>query len=173
MGHHGAVRAVAQALALTPCPGLLRDRHLLLALAAGAAFWAVLAAFLPVRPLAPADLLGWPYLHLAVAAPVLEELAFRGALMGWFHDYRWGGERVLGITRANLAASVLFPALHFLAHPPLWALSVLVPSLLFGHLRDRHGSVLPAVLLHVVYNAGYFALTGLPAAPGAAPGPLS
>lgn len=167
------MRAVAQALALRPCPGLFRDRHFLLAVAAGPVFWAALAVWVPARPLAPAALVIWPYLHLAVAAPVLEELAFRGALMGWFHDYAWGGRRVLGLTLANLAASVGFTALHFAGHPPLWAAAVAVPSLLFGHLRDRHGSVVPALLLHVFYNAGYFALTGLPAPAGAAPGPLS
>jgi membrane protease YdiL (CAAX protease family) len=167
------VRAVAQALALRSCPGLFRDRHFLLALAAGVAFWAALATAVPVRPLPLAAVLNWPYLHLAVAAPVLEELAFRGALMGWFHDYGWGERRVLGLTWANLAATVLFTALHFAGHPPLWAVSVAAPSLIFGHLRDRHASVLPAVLLHVFYNAGYFALTGLPAVPAPSGGPVS
>jgi hypothetical protein len=30
-----------------------------------------------------------------------------------------------------------------------------VPSILFGHLRDRFGSVLPAMMLHAYYNAGF------------------
>jgi membrane protease YdiL (CAAX protease family) len=35
---------------------------------------------------------------------------------------------------------------------------VLLPSLLYGYFRDRHGSVYPAIALHVFYNAGYFLL---------------
>jgi membrane protease YdiL (CAAX protease family) len=170
VGHHASVRAVAQALALTPCPGLLRDRHLYLALGAGALFWLALAATGAARPLAPVRLLSWPYLYLAVAAPVLEELAFRGALMGWLAEARWGRRRLLGLSGANWAASVVFTAIHFAYHPPLWAAAVLAPSLVYGHLRDRHGSVVPAILLHVAYNAGYFALAGLPAASLAALG---
>lgn len=158
----GAVRAVAQALALRPCPGLARDPHFLVAVGAGAVFWAVLAALGGAHPLPPARLLSWSYLYLAVVAPALEELAFRGALMGWLLEYGWGRRRLLGLTLANGTASVLFTAIHFAYHPPLWAAAVLVPSLLFGHLRDRSGSVLPAVCLHVFYNAGYFALSGLP-----------
>ena len=40
----------------------------------------------------------------------------------------------------------------------VWALAVALPSLVFGHLRERFSSVLPAILMHVTYNAG-FALT--------------
>ena len=39
--------------------------------------------------------------------------------------------------------------------PPM-ALSIMFPPLLFGVLRDRFGSVLPPLALHIVYNAGYF-----------------
>ena len=42
-----------------------------------------------------------------------------------------------------------------MAQPPPWALAVPVPSLVFGHLRERFGSVLPAVFVHIVYNAGF------------------
>ena len=57
-----------------------------------------------------------------------------------------------------VAAWLVFTALHFVNHPPPWAAAVLLPSLLFGYFRDRHGSVLPAIVLHVFYNAGYFLL---------------
>jgi membrane protease YdiL (CAAX protease family) len=160
-----AVRAVAQALALRPCPGLLRDPHFLLGIAAGVAFWAALALLGQARPPDPARLRSGAYLYLALAAPVLEELAFRGALMGWLLDYGWGRRRLAGLSGANWAASVLFTAAHFAYHPPLWAALVMAPSLLFGHLRDRTGSVVPGLLLHVLYNAGYFALTPLPGGP--------
>lgn len=139
------------------------DRHVHLALAGGVAFWLGMWLMLPLQPVSVAQFLSGAYLYLALATPVLEELAFRGALMGWFRDYAWGRTRILGVSRANLMASVLFTAIHFAYHPPIWAAAVFIPSLLFGHLRDRHSSVWPPIVVHVFYNAGYFALAGVPA----------
>lgn len=155
-----AVRRVSEALALRAVPGLLRDRHFLLALAAGPAFWAGLWLYLGEVPGPAREALG-PLLYLVVVTPVLEELAFRGALQGWMLDYTWGRGRSGPFTRANLAVSCLFTAIHFAYHPPLWAIAVIIPSLLFGHLRDRTGSVVPAMLVHAWYNAGYFSLMGV------------
>jgi len=160
------VRAVTEALALRRCPGLYRDPHFLLALLAGLVFWGALALVTGVRPPGPGGLLSWSYLYLGVVAPVLEELAFRGALQGWLLETAHGRSRAFGITGANATASVVFTAIHFAYHPPVWAAAVLIPSLVFGHLRDRTGSVLPAIGVHVFYNLGYFALTGLPPGPG-------
>jgi CAAX protease family protein len=160
------VRAVTEALALRRSPGLLRDAHFLLALGAGLVFWAVLALLPGVHTPGLRAIVSWPYLYLGVVAPVLEELAFRGALQGWLLETHYGARRSLGLSAANVTASVVFTAIHFAYHPPLWAAAVLFPSLVFGHLRDRTGSVLPAIYLHVFYNLGYFALTGLPHGPG-------
>jgi hypothetical protein len=33
---------------------------------------------------------------------------------------------------------------------------VIVPSLLFGHYRERAGSVAPCILMHVIFNAAFF-----------------
>ncbi|MDH5527032.1 MAG: JDVT-CTERM system glutamic-type intramembrane protease [Nitrospirota bacterium] len=155
------MRAVKEALAWRPVPGLLQDRHFWLAAAAGVMVWGVMWVTLPLAPASLKQLFGWPYLYLVFITPLLEELSFRGALMGWFRDYAWGRTRVAGaITRANLMASVLFCAVHFIYHPPMWAAAVFVPSLVFGHLRDRTRSVIPPILMHCWYNAGYFALAG-------------
>jgi uncharacterized protein len=43
-----------------------------------------------------------------------------------------------------------------------WAAAVLLPAFLFGIMRDRYGSVYPAIILHMFYHTGYFWLTGLP-----------
>jgi membrane protease YdiL (CAAX protease family) len=51
--------------------------------------------------------------------------------------------------------TVAFVLLHLRAQPLAWALAVAAPSLVFGHLRERFGSVWPAVLVHAVYNAGF------------------
>ncbi len=46
-------------------------------------------------------------------------------------------------------------AWHVGTQPLGWALAVAIPSLVFGHLRERFGSVWPAVIVHIVYNAGF------------------
>lgn len=134
--------------------GWLADPRFALALLAGVGFWLVLAwldAAGPVR--GPAALVS-----LVLLQPLVEELLFRGLLQGRLAARPWGRRHLGGFTLANLMASLLFTALHFAGHAPLWAAGVLLPSLLFGYFRDRHDSVLPAIALHVFYNAGYFML---------------
>lgn len=89
---------------------------------------------------------------VALVYPVLEEIVFRGliqpALLAPTRGLRWGP-----ITLANGLTSVLFAAMHLLNHPPWHAALVLLPALLFGLFRDRSGSILPGLLLHVSWNA--------------------
>ena len=93
-------------------------------------------------------------LSLAVVQPVVEELVFRGALQGRLLERGWT-RRIGPVSHANLGTTVAFVALHFLAQPPAWAIAVAAPSLVFGHVRERFGSVLPAIVLHSIYNAGF------------------
>lgn len=95
-------------------------------------------------------------MHVALLMPVVEELLFRGVLQGWLLERSWGARRAFGLSNANLLTSGVFSVVHLLNHPPLWALGVWFPSLVFGYFRERHHSVLPGILLHSVYNAGYF-----------------
>ncbi|MEZ8988102.1 JDVT-CTERM system glutamic-type intramembrane protease [Vibrio breoganii] len=97
-------------------------------------------------------------LMVVVVSPLLEELLFRGVMQGRLLRLDWGSRHLFGFTLANLCSSLLFTALHFISHQPLWALSVLFPSLLFGYFRDRHNSVYPSIALHIFYNAVYFIL---------------
>lgn len=143
-----------QDLGLRPASGWLADPRFALALAAGVAFWLALAWFDAAPPAYGAAALA----SLVLLQPVVEELLFRGLLQGWLAEKSWGRRQFGGFTAANLAVSLAFTALHFVNHPPLWAAGVLLPSLLFGYFRDRHDSVLPAIALHVFYNAGYFLL---------------
>jgi membrane protease YdiL (CAAX protease family) len=125
-----------------------------LALLAGVVFWLVLFG-LGSTHVVP----GWlVLLSLVLMQPVIEELLFRGLLQGQLLQLAWGRWQWGGFTTANLAVSVVFVALHFMSHPPLWALGVLFPSLLFGYFRDRHHCVYPSIALHVFYNAGFFLL---------------
>jgi uncharacterized protein len=139
---------------LRPVWGWLADPRFGLALVAGLAFWVVLHTFAVTGPALGLAAL----LSVIVLQPVVEELLFRGLLQGWLAARPGWLSACCGITRANLAVSLLFAALHFIHHPPLWAVGVLLPSLLFGYFRDRYGSVYPAIALHVFYNAGYFLL---------------
>ena len=61
---------------------------------------------------------------------------------------------------ANLLTSLLFTALHFINHAPLWAAAVFFPSLVFGFFKDRTGKLAAPIILHVFYNSGYFWLFG-------------
>jgi membrane protease YdiL (CAAX protease family) len=88
------------------------------------------------------------------AAPVLEELAFRGALrdlcraaMG---KLSWRDNSPL--TLPNLLTSIAFAACHLAHQPPLLAASLLVPSLLLGRVREITHSLLPCILLHAWFN---------------------
>ncbi len=153
---------IARAIGLAPAGPFLRERYFLLALLAGIGFWCGLALSVPLQPISLLQLLSWPFWALAVWHPLAEELIFRGFLQGQLLDHTWGRRTVVGLSCANGLTTAIFVLGHFWQHPPLWALAVAVPSLVFGYVRDRYGSVYPAVILHMIYNAGYFGLTGLP-----------
>ena len=102
---------------------------------------------------------GWPaWMSFVLLYPVVEELLFRGVLQGELLRLttREGRTLRLGpVSVANALATLAFVAFHTVAQPLAWALAVAVPSLVFGHLRERFASVWPAVIVHVVYNAGF------------------
>lgn len=139
-----------------------RDRQFVLALLAGVLVWLafrlIFPGLLPVLPLrANAPL----FLSLVLLQPVLEELLFRGVVQGQFLLRGWGGKKHWGLTQANLLTSALFVLAHTFYHPPLWAIAVFMPSLVFGYFRDRYGSIYSSLALHVYYNMGFFLLGAL------------
>jgi membrane protease YdiL (CAAX protease family) len=138
---------------------LAHDRTFAAALAAGPLACIALAAALGVQP-DPARVLADPvrFLSLAFAWPLVEEALFRGTIQPALARTRWGVREAWGLTTANVATSALFAAAHLVAHAAEWAAAVFVPSLVFGHFRDRYGSIAPGAALHVLYNAGYFLL---------------
>jgi uncharacterized protein len=146
-------------LGLRPGWRWLSDVHFWLASLAAVLFWLALSWLMPEGAGKPGPTRGLAALFsLVLLQPLVEELLFRGLLQGKLAARPWGRRQVGGFTLANLLASLLFTALHFAGHPPLWAAGVLLPSLLYGYFRDRHDSVYPAIALHVFYNAGYFLL---------------
>ncbi|QEP42745.1 JDVT-CTERM system CAAX-type protease [Ectothiorhodospiraceae bacterium BW-2] len=128
-----------------------KDHQLLWsALVAPIPLWLLLAPF-SEPPLTPLWL-------LLLVAPVVEELAFRGAIQGYLLQQRWGGHRCGYLSYANLVTALLFALLHLYAQPSLWALLTFVPGLIFGAVRERYRTVIPAIALHSYYNGGLLLL---------------
>ena len=100
-------------------------------------------------------------LSFTIWQPAVEELLFRGVIQGRLRATAVGQWQRAGITGANLSTSALFVMAHLAHHTPGWALAALLPSLVFGWMRDRHGSVYPGFVLHCVFN-GLYLLAGLP-----------
>ena len=142
-----------------PQPSLLRwppDAHLALAVLAAVPVWLVLAWAVGPSMFQLRSLAGW--LAFVLLWPLIEELLFRGLLQGQLLrlSQHLGQPRRIGpITWANGLTTLAFVALHLSAQPLAWALAVALPSLVFGHLRERFASVWPAVGLHAVYNGGF------------------
>ena len=94
-------------------------------------------AFLP----APAwDVRALSFVHHCIAAPVVEELVFRGAI------------QQLG--QAAALQAVLFAVQHGTPAGMAWALGC---GLVLGALRERTGRVWPGMLLHTLNNLLVFA----------------
>lgn len=88
-----------------------------------------------------------------VAAPIQEEIIFRGLLQGALEARMRNAVR-LGGMRVSIAAvivAVLFAVVH-LSVDPLVAVAALLLGLVAGHLRWRSGSLVPAVLVHALFN---------------------
>lgn len=85
-----------------------------------------------------------------VVTPLFEEVLFRGAVQGFCvsvlsgpsgpgRSARWGG---------ILASSLVFAGLH-----PTWSIpAIFVLSVALGYVYERTGRLLPAVIMHTVFN---------------------
>lgn len=138
-----------------PGPGWwawLGDAHVVAAVLAAVPVWLAIGFAVGDRIGAASG--GWAWVSLVLVQPAAEELVFRGVLQGQL--LRLSCARRAGpLTLANLVTTTGFVGMHLLVQPAGWALAVAVPSLLFGHLRERFGSVLPAWFMHAYYNAGF------------------
>lgn len=141
-------------LVLPPSGGWrwLGDGHVLAGLLAALPVWLALGLTMGGRMRGAETGAAW--VSLVLVQPIAEEFVFRGVLQGQL--LRLGGARRAGpFTWANLATTAGFVGLHLISQPPAWALATAAPSLLLGHLRERFASVLPAVLVHAFFNAGF------------------
>ena len=129
----------------------LADGQFLLALVVGCLIGVLLTVLAGGSGWQDADLLS--ILSLVLWAPIIEELAFRGVVQGWLSTTKVGQRRFAGLSCSNLIAALLFTAWHLVYRTDLMAWLVFIPALVFGYFRDRHGSLVPCVILHAAYNA--------------------
>jgi membrane protease YdiL (CAAX protease family) len=85
----------------------------------------------------------WGFLSIAVMAPVVEELLFRGAILG--HLLRQGRSPRMAI----FLSALLFGIMHF---NPVQSFFAFFLGLAFGWLYYRTGSVAPGIVAHAINN---------------------
>ena len=90
-----------------------------------------------------------------VVAPVLEEMAFQGALQDWLADQAWARPAWAGLSVANVLTSMVFALFHLAGHATALALLTVFPSLLLGKTRDNSGSLAACAGLHAWFNLCY------------------
>ena len=97
---------------------------------------------------------------LVIAYP--EEIFFRGYMQTRLNDLFVRRVRVLGtpLSASVLVTSALFALGHFVIHPDPSRLAVFFPSLVFGWLRERSGSVVAPGLFHGLCNVLILTLEG-------------
>lgn len=92
-------------------------------------------------------------LFLILLYPVVEELAFRGVIQEFIASRTKQFRTFYFLSIANVVTSLLFVAMHFVHHTPLWATLVFVPSLIFGYFKEQYGHIGASIFLHMFYNA--------------------
>jgi hypothetical protein len=148
--------ALLHEIGLKHKPRCYRNIRFLLAMLAGALFLLLFHGFMPA--FSSSFKFNWTvFLSLVIWQPLIEEVLFRGITQGQFAKREWGKRSWLNISSANLVTSVLFVVMHMINSSPLFALTVFVPSLVFGYFRDYCNSVYPCIILHSAYNAMVFA----------------
>jgi membrane protease YdiL (CAAX protease family) len=123
-----------------------------LPLALGAAWLA--SAFPSPAPFDVASLPRWQQaLFFLVAAPVQEEVIFRGLVQSVLQE-RWSGTFAIRGARLSIAVictAVLFAIVHFGSGLATVA-GALMLSILAGEMRRRSGSLVPAMVVHSLFN---------------------
>lgn len=150
------LRYLSDEAGFKPTQGCYFNYRFLLALLAGVVVVLIMHGW--VKPYSSAvTFSGLQLLSLIIWQPLVEEILFRGIIQGQLIKRQWGRSSWQGITVANLITSILFAAVHMVNNTPLFALSVLAPSLVFGYFRDYCNSVYPCIIIHGAYNAMVFA----------------
>jgi membrane protease YdiL (CAAX protease family) len=146
------IGTAAFGFALPPVRSMIPAMVIGLPLAFAAACLA--AAFPSPSPIDVASLPRWQQVLLfVIAAPVQEEIIFRGLIQSYLQR-RWPGAVALRSARlstAVLCTAVLFAIVHVGSGFATVA-GALVLSVAAGEMRLRTGSLLPAVVVHSLFN---------------------
>lgn len=135
---------------LIPDRAFIEDAYFYLALVAG---FFVLVLFLLLNIPSGSVSTEIPMIiSLLLWKPLIEEILFRGIIQGQITKTKWGRLNWHHLSVANLLTSSIFVAVHFIYQTHLWALAVIVPSLIFGYFRDQYGHIYPSFILHSIYN---------------------
>ena len=137
-----------------------RDTLFLFLFALGPAVWLFMIVLFALQPNPRHAFWSPVFLSIALWQPLCEELLFRGLIQGHLLESTPKQNTWLGLSSSNLLTSCLFSLAHLANQSVSWSLLVFLPSLCFGFVRDRFGSVYPSIILHVFYNGGYFLLIG-------------
>jgi membrane protease YdiL (CAAX protease family) len=124
-----------------------------LGVAVGLPLTFVVSRFNSTNPFGEVSLTPWMIvLYFIVGTPVQEEVIFRGLLQTTL-ERRFVGFRLLrrSVSVAALVIAVLFGLIH-LGIGVLTAIAAFVLGLLAGELRRRSSSLLPAIVLHAIFN---------------------
>ena len=149
------IRGVLHEVGFNYQPGCYPNYRFVLAMMAGILVVGIMHGWVKPYP-AQFEIGLMPLLSLIIWQPFIEEVLFRGIIQGQIGKRKWGKHAWLGISNANLVTSILFAAIHVVHDSPLFALSVIAPSLVFGYFRDYCNSVYPSILIHCAYNAMVF-----------------
>ncbi|MGC8928396.1 MAG: JDVT-CTERM system glutamic-type intramembrane protease MrtJ [Myxococcota bacterium] len=96
---------------------------------------------------------------LLVAIP--EEVFFRGYIQQELMR-AYNSKKIFRVlSYSNLLTSILFSLGHFFINPNLGRIAVFFPSLLFGFLRERSGSIYPSIILHWLSNVVMYIAIGM------------
>jgi membrane protease YdiL (CAAX protease family) len=129
----------------------------------GALFlWGAASWYWDLKPSVSWVIPQWPmFFALCVASPILEEYVFRG-FMYEVIDRRWPkvwpADASISINLAMAITTVLFVMAHMIAREPMVGALVLIPSIYLGLLRHRYGSIGVCMLIHALWNIGWFSL---------------
>jgi membrane protease YdiL (CAAX protease family) len=103
--------------------------------------------------------LSWPLVNAVLVAPVVEEITFRGAILGSLRlRYRFA---IANSITALLFLGAHLPGWYFqgrllasLISPVGGALSIFLVGLVFGYVARRSGSAAASILAHALNNLG-------------------
>ncbi len=129
---------------------------MLLAIMPAMPFWVWIAGGQTILPLVTYELSVFQLLAVCLLYPIVEELAFRGAIQSWLLSFPQGRRSLGPISAANMLTVSLFALAHWFSQSLLWALLVIVPGLILGILRERYNRIAPCIVVHCIYNTGFY-----------------